>query len=88
MVGKPSLHRCNLAIEQQPHDPPSLQIANDCSVAMVVPEGPIINAGDDQRLGPQAGASPDNPQQSVIAHRQHQSLGEACRWSPPSARPR
>jgi hypothetical protein len=41
MFGKPSPHRCNLAIGQQRYDPPALQIADYCSVAMVPPrEGP------------------------------------------------
>jgi hypothetical protein len=61
-------------------DPPPLQIAHDCAVAMVLAEGPVVNAGDDQGLRSQAGSPPNNPQQGVIAHRQHQSLGEArCR---------
>jgi hypothetical protein len=47
---------------------------------MVLAEGPVVNAGDDQGLRSQAASSPNNPQQGVIAHRQHQSLGEArCR---------
>jgi hypothetical protein len=78
MIGEPSLHRCNLAIRQQCYNPPSLQITDDCSLAMILAEGPIINAGDAQRLGPRAGSSPNDPQQGIITHRQHQSLGEAC----------
>jgi hypothetical protein len=80
MVGKPSPHRCNLAIWKQGYDPPPLQIAHDCSVAMVLAKSLVVNAGDDQRLRSRAGSSPNNPQQSIVAHRQHQSLGEArCR---------
>ena len=80
MVGKPSPHRCNLAIWKQGYDPPPLQIAHDCSVAMVLAKSPVVNAGDDQRLRSRAGSSPNNPQQSIVAHRQHQSLGKArCR---------
>jgi hypothetical protein len=78
MFGKPSPHRCNLAIGQQRYDPPALQIADYCSVAMVPPEGPVIDAGNGQRLGPRAASSPNDPQQGIIAHGQHQSLGEAC----------
>jgi hypothetical protein len=52
----------------------------DCPVAMALAEGPVVNAGNDQGLRSQAASSPNNPQQGVIAHRQHQSLGEArCR---------
>src|SRR5882762_5272672 len=61
------------------YDPPRLQIAHDCPVAMVLAEGPVVNAGDDQRLRSRAGSSPNNPQQSVVAHWQHQSPGEARR---------
>src|SRR3984885_9241352 len=40
----------------------------------------MVLAEDDQGLRSQAGSPPNNPQQGVIAHRQHQSLGEArCR---------
>jgi hypothetical protein len=46
MVGKPSLNGCDLTIRQERHDLPPLQIANDCSVAMVPPEGSVINAGN------------------------------------------
>ena len=47
---------------------------------MVLAEGPVVDAGDDQGLRSQAASSRNNPQQGVIAHRQHQSLGEArCR---------
>lgn len=80
VVGKPSPHRCNLAIWEQGYDPPPLQIAHDCSVAMVLAKSPVVNASDDQRLRSRAGSSPNNSQQSIIAHRQHESLGEArCR---------
>jgi hypothetical protein len=61
MVGKPSPHRYNLAIWKQGYDPPPLQIAHDCSVAMVLAKSPVINAGDDQRLRSRAGSSPNNP---------------------------
>jgi hypothetical protein len=87
MVGKPSPHRCNLAIWKQSYDPPPLQIAHDCSVATVLAKSPVINAGDDQRLRSRAGSSPNNPQKSIVAHRQHQSLGEArCRPAAECAR--
>jgi hypothetical protein len=47
---------------------------------MVLAKSPVVNAGDDRRLRSRAGSSPHNPQQSIVAHRQHQSLGEArCR---------
>jgi hypothetical protein len=80
MLRKPSPHRCNLAVGQQRHDPPPLQIADNCSVTVIPPEGPVINAGNDQRLGRRAGSSPDYPQQRIVAHGQHQSLGETCCW--------
>jgi hypothetical protein len=41
---------------------------------------PVVNARNDQRISPWAGSSADNPQQGVVADRQHQPLGEArCR---------
>jgi len=47
---------------------------------MVLAEGPVVNARDDQGIRSWAASAPNNPQQSVIAHRQHQSSGEArCR---------
>jgi hypothetical protein len=79
MRREPSPHCCNLAVGQQRHDPPPLQIADDRSVAMVLAEGPVINAGNDHRLGWRTGSSPDNPQQGIVAHGQHQSSGETCR---------
>jgi hypothetical protein len=45
---------------------------------MVLTECPVINAGNDQGLRPQAGSSPDDSQQGVVAHWQHQPLGETC----------
>ena len=66
-LGKPSLHRCLLTVGQQRHDPPPLQIADDCSVAIVPAEGPVIDARNDQRLAPSAGSSADDPQQGVVA---------------------
>jgi len=76
---EPSPHRCSLAVGQQRHDPPPLQIADDRSVAMVLAEGPVINTGNDKGLGRRAGPSPDDPQQGIVTHGQHQPLGEICR---------
>ena len=88
MVGKPGPHRRSLAIWKQGYDPPPLQIAHDCPVATVLAEGPVVNAGDDQGLRSPATSSPNNPQQGVIAHRQHQSPGEARRRSAAECQPR
>jgi hypothetical protein len=51
---------------------------------MVPPESPVIDADNDQRLGRHRRSSTDHPQQSVVADRQHESFGQACRW--PSAK--
>jgi hypothetical protein len=79
--GEPGSHRCDLAIRKQRYDPPSLQIAHDGSVTVILPESPVINAGDSQRTGSWAGSSADDPQQGVVAHGQHQPLGETRRRS-------
>ncbi len=79
-TAKPSLHRCDLAIGKQRHDPPPLQVTDNRSIAVVSSESPIVNAGDDDRISPWAASSAHDPQQGIVAHRQHQPLGEACRW--------
>jgi hypothetical protein len=80
MVGKPSPHRrrsrdleAGLRSAIFPDRTRLFRSGGSC-------ESPVINADDDQRLRFRAASSPNNPQQSVVAHRQHQSLGEArCR---------
>jgi hypothetical protein len=79
MAGKPRSHRRDLAIRKQRHDPPSLQITHDCSIAVVLSERPVINTGNDERIGAWAGSSADHPQQGIVAYRQHQPLSEARR---------
>ena len=44
-VGKPGSHRGDLAIRKQRHNPPSLQIAHDCAVTLILPESPVILPG-------------------------------------------
>ena len=48
IVGRSESQACTVAFSrsgQQRHDPPSLQIADDCPVAAVPAEGPVIDAG-------------------------------------------
>jgi hypothetical protein len=79
--GKPGPHRRDLAIRKQRYDPPPLQIAHNCSITVILPESPVINAGNEQRIGSWAGSAANNPQQSVVAHRQ-QRLLERLRLRP------
>ena len=66
MIGEPRLDRGNLAVGQERHDPPSLQIADDRAVAMIPAPGPIIDADHIQRSVRRARSSPHNPQQGVV----------------------
>jgi hypothetical protein len=45
---------------------------------MVAAEGPVINADNAERIGSHAASPSHHPQQSIIADRHHQPLGNAC----------
>jgi len=72
------LHGGRFPVGQQRHDPPSLQIADDCPVATVPAEGPVIDARNDHGLASHHGSSADDPQQGVVADGYHEPLGKAC----------
>ena len=80
MLRQPSLHGGRLSVRQQSHDPPSFQIADDCPVAMVPPERPVIDANDHQVIGRHHRTSADDPQQGIVADGQHEPLGKTCSW--------
>jgi hypothetical protein len=76
MIAKPSGNCRDLAVWQQRHDAPPLKIADDRSIAVIATKGPIIDAGNIDSFGGQAGSAPDDPEQCVVADRHHQPLGE------------
>lgn len=81
MLPEPSRSRRRFAVGQKRHRPASFKIADDGPVRMVAPPGPIGNADYVQTVRRQATASTDNPQQGVVAHRNHQPPRKACRRS-------
>ena len=76
MSREPSLDGCDFPIWQKRHDPSALQITNDRPIAMISAECPVVDANHAQPTGIRAGASAHNAQQSIVAHRKHQSLCE------------
>ena len=58
VVSEQCLRRCRLAMRQQSHDPPRLQITNDAAVPQVSAPSPVIDADDLERIGWQTSAAP------------------------------
>ena len=81
MIGEPSSNCRDLAIWQQRHNPSSLEIADDRSVAAIASKGPIVNADNGQRISSKRCPPSYNPKQRIVADRQHQSFREARCWS-------
>jgi hypothetical protein len=81
MSSKPGLGRRGLSIRQQGDDPAPFQIADNAGVPVIAPPGPIVNADNPDRVGWRTATASDYTQERVFAHRQHQSLCEACRRS-------
>lgn len=80
VLGQPGFNRSDFAIEQERHDVPPLQVADVRAVTVVATKRPVIDADHFQRNRPQAGSSPYNPRQGVVADPSHQSLCKAgCR---------
>jgi integrase len=52
MLGEPRSNCRNLAIWQQRHNPSSLEIADNRSVAAIASKSPIVNADNGQRISP------------------------------------
>ena len=50
--------------------------SDNCPIAVIAAEGPVVDANYGQGFFPELSAAAYHPQQRVIAHRQHQSLGE------------
>src|ERR1700722_6611283 len=81
MLGEPRSNCRNLAIWQQRHNPSSLEIADNRSVAAIASKSPIVNADNGQRISPKRRPPAYNPKQRIVANRQHQPFGEARCWS-------
>ena len=77
MTGKPCPGGRLLAVRQQGGDPVLFQIADNGAVTLVFPPGPVVNPDHIERSGWCFGTPADNPEQRVIADRQHQPLGKA-----------
>src|SRR6202163_3186152 len=80
MTGEPSLNRRHLPVGQEGHDASSLQVADDCSIAVVTSESPVVDANHVQRFGAWASSSSHHAEHGVVADRQHQALGEVRCW--------
>src|SRR5664280_356670 len=87
MVVEPRSNRGDFPIRQERHDAPTLKVADDRAIAMVPPPGPVIDADHLESLGWQRGAAPHHPQQRIVADRQHQPSGKACRWPAAKCKP-
>jgi hypothetical protein len=67
--------------------PASFKIANNRAVTLVALPRPIVDADHDGRWDWRTAASANNPQQGVVAHRQHQSASETRGWPPSERKP-
>jgi hypothetical protein len=81
MIGEPSSNCRDFAIWQQRHNPSSLEIADDRSVAAIASKGPIVDADNGQRISSKRCPPSYNPKQRIVADRQHQSFRESRCWS-------
>ncbi|MCP1850212.1 hypothetical protein ACVI1K_007734 [Bradyrhizobium sp. USDA 4508] len=80
MFSEPSSNGRDLPIWQQRHNPSSLEIADNRSVAAIASKSPIINADNRQRIRSKRRPPSHNPKQRIVSDRQHQSFGKArCR---------
>ena len=62
MVLQPRRDCRRLPVRQQRHDATALEIADDRAVPMVLPERPIVDADDRQRVGGRTAPPPHDPQ--------------------------
>jgi hypothetical protein len=74
MIAEPGFHSGHLAIGQQRHDQPALEIADDASIAMVPAEGPVVDASHHQRFRSGKGSYPH--------HRRHRDRRAHARRRP------
>lgn len=83
MIGDPRLHGRNLAVGQERHGSPPLQIVNDRSVAMISAPRPIVDAGDIQLVIRQVRSQPHDPHNSVslLTGTISRSLEEPRQWT-------
>lgn len=87
VIGKPGSRCCGLPIWQQCHGSTAFQINNDRAVAMVAPPSEVVDADDRKRLTRHLSPAPDNPQQCIVANRQHQTLRKAGGGTPAKRQP-
>jgi hypothetical protein len=72
MVCQPRFNSGGLAIRQKVNHTATLQIADDAAVPVTSPPSPIVDPNDAQPLVIAGSVAPDDAEQSVFAHRQHQ----------------
>ena len=72
MARQPGLDRGGLAIGEQVDDPAPFEIADDAAVTLTALPCPIIDADDAQRRGIASSLPAHDPQQGILADRQHQ----------------
>jgi hypothetical protein len=86
MLGEPRSNCRNLAIWQQRHNPSSLEIADNRSVAAIASKSPIVNADNGQRISSKCRPPSYNPKQRIVADRSISRLAKLAAGLPPSTR--
>jgi hypothetical protein len=81
MPSKPRSRRIQCSIRQQGDGLPPLQIADDRPIGLAPPESKIINADDGKFIVLISNTAANHPQQCVIAHWYHQTIGKGRRRS-------
>jgi len=82
LCSKPGLGRRWLTIRQQGNRLAPFEVADDCSVPVVAPLGPIINTDHRRRYDLASSPSSHDTQHGVIAGGNHQAARELRRRSP------
>jgi hypothetical protein len=71
MPFKPGRGRCRLAIRQQRDRATAFEVTDDRSIPMVAPPSPVVDADAAERLRRHVGPSAYDPEQRVVADREH-----------------
>ena len=72
LIREPGLPRCGFTVRQQGDHPAPFQITDDRAVALVAPPRPVVDPDDRWRDELRRSPPPYEPDQRVVAHRQHQ----------------
>ena len=85
---EPGLRSGRLSVGQQGDRSSPLEVADDCSVALIAPPCPVVDTDHARRSKGRTPAPSNHPKQRIVAHGQHKSTGKTRRRAATQGKPK